>query len=93
MNISSADADERIRVLEDELRQTKRAEMKLQGLLFRIRKDVEDSKSGLNIQNLLDERSLQYDVDRLTHKCEVRPHTTDCCDKHVCTGCRLWSQL
>ncbi|GLI69864.1 hypothetical protein VaNZ11_014581 [Volvox africanus] len=62
--------DARLNTLEEELRRTKRAEQKLQGLLFRIRKDFEDSNNGVNIQNLMDMRSLQYDVDMLTQKCK-----------------------
>ncbi|GIL95338.1 hypothetical protein Vretimale_1382 [Volvox reticuliferus] len=62
--------DERLNALEEELRRTKRAEQKLQGLLYRIRKDFEDNKNGVNVQNLMDMRSLQYDVDMLTQKCK-----------------------
>ncbi|GIL68311.1 hypothetical protein Vafri_21594 [Volvox africanus] len=62
--------DARLNALEEELRRAKRAEQKLQGLLFRIRKDFEDSNNGVNIQNLMDMRSLQYDVDMLTQKCK-----------------------
>ncbi|GAX77261.1 hypothetical protein CEUSTIGMA_g4707.t1 [Chlamydomonas eustigma] len=56
--------------LEQELRKTKRAEQKLQALLYRLRKDVADSKGDLGalLDSLKDVRSLQYDVDMLSQK-------------------------
>lgn len=74
---------ERIANLESELRRAKRGEMKLQALLYRLRKDVDSaggpaaaaaagSVGGAVFDNLRDVRSLQYDVDMLTEKCKVR---------------------
>lgn len=56
--------------LEQELRRAKRAEQKMQAMLFRLRKDVEEKGSDLGslISSLQDVRSLQYDVDLLTQK-------------------------
>ena len=56
--------------LEQELRQAKRAEQKMQAMLFRLRKDVEEKGSDLGslLASLQDVRSLQYDVDLLTQK-------------------------
>jgi centromeric protein E len=56
--------------LEQELRRAKRAEQKMQALLFRLRKDVEEKGSDLGslLSSLQDVRSLQYDVDLLTQK-------------------------
>ena len=57
-------------VLEQELRRAKRAEQKMQAMLFRLRKDVEEKGSDLGglLGSLQDVRSLQYDVDLLTQK-------------------------
>lgn len=64
---------ERLSALEGELRRAKRGEMKLQALLYRLRKDVETAGSNLAaFDNLRNVRSLQYDVDMLTEKCKVR---------------------
>uniref|UniRef100_A0A7S3R1D0 Uncharacterized protein n=1 Tax=Dunaliella tertiolecta TaxID=3047 RepID=A0A7S3R1D0_DUNTE len=55
--------------LEADLRRAKRAEMKLQALLFRMRSDIEKAGgSCVSFDNLRDVRSLEYDVDMLTQK-------------------------
>jgi hypothetical protein len=72
---------ERLALLESDLRKSKRAEQKLQALLFRLRSDVaattapESQQQMLQlrelVQKLQDVRSLEYDVDLLTNKCRV----------------------
>jgi hypothetical protein len=63
----------RASALESELRKSKRAEQKLQALLYRLRQDVASlgSNPGL-FDNLQDVRNLEYEVDFLTNKCKVR---------------------
>ena len=65
-----ADLKEKHQSLEQELRRAKRAEQKMQAMLFRLRKDVEEKGSDLGslLASLQDVRSLQYDVDLLTQK-------------------------
>lgn len=62
----------RASALESELRKSKRAEQKLQALLYRLRQDVAGlgSNPGL-FDNLQDVRNLEYEVDFLTNKCKV----------------------
>ncbi len=68
----AAELAERLAALEGELRRAKRGEMKLQAMLYRLRKDVETGGGNLaSFDNLRDVRSLQYDVDMLTEKCKV----------------------
>jgi len=58
--------------LESELRKSKRAEQKLQALLFRLRQDVADVQQGADLmQKLQDQRALEYEVDFLTNKIKV----------------------
>ncbi|GFH27477.1 quinolinate phosphoribosyltransferase [decarboxylating], partial [Haematococcus lacustris] len=55
--------------LEAELRRAKRAELKLQALLFRLRKDVEAvGVSGPAFDGLRDIRALEFEVDTLGQK-------------------------
>lgn len=63
---------ERVAALESELRKSKRAEQKLQALLFRLRQDVADVQQGADLmQKLQDQRALEYEVDFLTNKIKV----------------------
>lgn len=63
----------RLSALESELRKSKRAEQKLQALLYRLRQDVASMGSNPNVfDNLQDVRSLEYEVDFLANKCKVR---------------------
>lgn len=58
--------------LETELRKSKRAEQKLQALLYRLRQDVAEVKQGAELlAKLEDQRSLEYEVDFLTNKVKV----------------------
>ncbi|MEW5312718.1 MAG: hypothetical protein WDW38_004331 [Sanguina aurantia] len=61
---------QRAATLEGELRKAKRAEMKLQALLYRLRKDVEGAPGGQLVayDDLAERRGLEYDVDRLTSR-------------------------
>lgn len=66
--------------LESELRKSKRAEQKLQALLFRLRQDVADAKQGADLlQRLQDQRALEYEVDFLTNKIKVRGECASVC--------------
>lgn len=57
--------------LEQELRKSKRAEQKLQALLYRLRKDLEDRGGDVAaLDNLKDIRSLEYEVDFLKNRCQ-----------------------
>lgn len=63
---------ERAAALETELRKSKRAEQKLQALLYRLRQDVAEVKQGADLMaKLEDQRSLEYEVDFLTNKVKV----------------------
>jgi hypothetical protein len=63
---------ERAAALENELRKSKRAEQKLQALLYRLRQDVAEVKQGADLMaKLEDQRSLEYEVDFLTNKVKV----------------------
>lgn len=63
---------ERAAALETELRKSKRAEQKLQALLYRLRQDVSEVKQGAELlAKLEDQRSLEYEVDFLTNKVKV----------------------
>lgn len=63
----------RIASLESELRKSKRAEQKLQALLYRLRQDVSQLSANPGMFEQLQEvRSLEYEVDFLTNKCKVR---------------------
>jgi hypothetical protein len=63
----------RASALESELRKSKRAEQKLQALLYRLRQDVAGLGSNPSLfDNLQDVRNLEYEVDFLTNKCKVR---------------------
>ena len=63
---------EKLKSLEDDLRRTRRVETKLQAMLYRLRKDVEDaSGDNKSFNDLIGARSTQYDVDLLTEKCKV----------------------
>ena len=63
---------ERAAALEIELRKSKRAEQKLQALLYRLRQDVAEVKQGAELlAKLEDQRSLEYEVDFLTNKVKV----------------------
>eukprot|EP00878_Enallax_costatus_P036783 GHUV01041339.1.p1 GENE.GHUV01041339.1~~GHUV01041339.1.p1 ORF type:complete len:195 (+),score=84.78 GHUV01041339.1:222-806(+) len=66
-----ADLQERVAALESELRKSKRAEQKLQALLYRLRQDVSQlsTKPGM-FDQLQEVRSLEYEVDFLTNKCK-----------------------
>jgi hypothetical protein len=65
---------ERAAALENELRKSKRAEQKLQALLYRLRQDVAEVKQGADLMaKLEDQRSLEYEVDFLTNKVKVCP--------------------
>lgn len=75
---------ERITALETELRRAKRAEQKLQAMLYRLRKDLEDAaaKAGPGavvgveaFDKLRDVRNLEYEVDMLTQKAKVSAAT------------------
>lgn len=60
--------------LETELRKSKRAEQKLQALLFRLRQDVAELQANPSLfDQLQDVRSLEYEVDFLTNKCKASP--------------------
>lgn len=66
-------AQARVSSLESELRKSKRAEQKLQALLYRLRQDVaglQGGNAGL-FESLQDVRSLEYEVDFLTNKLKV----------------------
>lgn len=55
-----------------ELRKSKRAEQKLQALLYRLRQDVAEVKQGADLlAKLEDQRGLEYEVDFLTNKVKV----------------------
>ena len=82
---------ERAAALETELRKSKRAEQKLQALLYRLRQDVSQVKQGAELlAKLEDQRSLEYEVDFLTNKVKVgwRRH----CLGGLCTGPLLRSR-
>jgi hypothetical protein len=62
----------RAAALEVELRKSKRAEQKLQALLYRLRQDVAEVKQGADLlAKLEDQRGLEYEVDFLTNKVKV----------------------
>jgi len=64
----------RVSALETELRKSKRAEQKLQALLFRLRQDVAELQANPSLfDQLQDVRSLEYEVDFLTNKCKASP--------------------
>lgn len=76
---------ERAAALENELRKSKRAEQKLQALLYRLRQDVAEVKQGADLMaKLEDQRSLEYEVDFLTNKIKVGPAVLLCM---VSLGC------
>lgn len=81
-------AQERVALLESELRKSKRAEQKLTALLYRLRQDVaalqQEGQAGSKLfDQLTDVRSLEYEVDFLTNKCKVsckpQGHGLCCC--------------
>jgi hypothetical protein len=73
MNEQLQSLSKRLKSMEDELRVAKRAENKLQGLLYCLRNDITaHEKSTFDFDKVLAERSRQYDVDMLTEKCKVR---------------------
>lgn len=63
---------DRIAALESDLRKSKRAEQKLQALLYRLRQDMSQLPTNPGMfDQLQDVRSLEYEVDFLTNKCKV----------------------
>lgn len=63
---------DRIAGLESDLRKSKRAEQKLQALLYRLRQDVSQMSTDPGfLEQLPEVRSLEYEVDFLTNKCKV----------------------
>lgn len=73
---------ERAEALELELRKSKRAEQKLQALLFRLRQDVAEVKQGAQLmEKLQDQRGLEYEVDFLSNK--VKVCVCDACTCHI----------
>jgi hypothetical protein len=70
-----------VSALEAELRKSKRAEQKLTALLYRLRQDVAalqaeqreagGPEGGKLFDQLVDVRSLEYELDYMTNKCKV----------------------
>jgi hypothetical protein len=62
-----------VQALESDLRKSRRAEQKLQALLYRLRQDV--AAAGKHpegaFEQLQEVRSLEYDVDFWTNTCKV----------------------
>lgn len=79
--------------LQADLRQSKRAEQKIMGLLHRLRKDIGDAGGNMDtFDKLKDVRSLEYDVVQLNNKNKVRctalvKHCNVMSD--CCSGCTL----
>lgn len=71
--------------MENALRKSKRAEQKLQALLYRLRQDVAEVKQGADLMaRLEDQRSLEYEVDFLTNKVKVGVGWELCVHSSVC---------
>jgi hypothetical protein len=67
-----AEVAEKLPQLEAELRKSKRAEQKLQAMLFRLRKDLQEAGGDMGaFDNLKDVRQLEYEVDFLANKVKV----------------------
>jgi hypothetical protein len=76
---------ERAAALEVELRKSKRAEQKLQALLYRLRQDVAEVKQGADLlAKLEDQRGLEYEVDFLTNKVKVSTAYSAACQLSIC---------
>jgi centromeric protein E len=83
------EVSEKLAGLESELRKSKRAEQKLQAMLYRLRKDLQDAGGDLATFDRLQEvRTLEYEVDFLTNKVKVREGLP--CDRRasgMCVAC------
>lgn len=73
------EVSEKLAGLESELRKSKRAEQKLQAMLYRMRKDLQDAGGDLATFDRLQEvRTLEYEVDFLTNKVKVSCRGRQC---------------